>query len=107
MSRQICVKSFQSSKSLKKMYDEAVTYLESLGFKKEPILAVTDNESTARSYLFMHGTEKIIFQYKLNLNEESLVLGFTPMDVEFIYDILLMRFRQLSLYESGKVFIYT
>jgi hypothetical protein len=106
MLKQIYVKSLHTSGSLVKMYEEAKTYLQNIGFLKIPLMAVTDIEHTFRSYLFSQGFEKVMLEYNKDMHEEVLKLVFTPAEIRFVYDILLMRFNQIARDEEGNVFIY-
>ncbi len=106
MPKQIYVKSVNGSPLLKKMYDEAQTYLGNIGFSKTPLFSLTDSEVTIRSFLFSTGHEKVIMEYKKDLFEEVLKLNFAPLEIKFVYDILLMRFNQLASEERGNVYIY-
>ncbi len=107
MLKQIHIKSIKNEVLLKRMYDEASNYLESIGFKKTPLLSVTDAEVTFRGFLFASGNEKVMIEYQKNLFEEVLKLVFAPMEIKFIYDILLMRINQIASDERDSVFIYT
>ena len=106
MSKQICAKSLAGGVSLKGMYKEAVTYLENIGFKKSPILSVTDIDQTTRIFFFNQGFEKVVLEYRQNPFEEVLKLIFKPSEIRFVHDILLMRFNQLAREQEDKVFIY-
>ena len=108
MSKQIWVKSVKQGEILlKKMYDEAQEYLENIGFVKTPLLSVTDADLSLRSYFFTQAGEKIILEYKRDMFEEILKLTFNPLDIKFVYDILLMRFNQLASDEKERnIFIY-
>ena len=107
MSKQISVKSVKANDALlKKMYDEANTYLETIGFTRTPLISITDLDNTFRGFLFTHGKEKILVEYKKDLFEEILKLVFQPLEIQFVYDILLMRFRQIAMDEQESVFIY-
>jgi hypothetical protein len=107
MSKQISVKSIKSSgESLKQMYNESVTYITNIGFKKIPVVSVTDKKNTVRTYLFTHGKEKIILEYCKDEYEEVLKVAFSPMEIKFVYDILLLRFNQLARNKENKIFIY-
>ncbi|MEM3374373.1 MAG: hypothetical protein QXE31_04080 [Candidatus Woesearchaeota archaeon] len=103
--KQIYVKSLKENKSLLSMYEEAHKYLETLGFDKILLLSITDSDETFRSFLFKNGEEKIIVEYKKDMYEEILKLVFST-HITFIYDILLMRFNQISSEERESVFIY-
>ncbi|MCM2324844.1 MAG: hypothetical protein NDI94_00120 [Candidatus Woesearchaeota archaeon] len=105
MLKQISVRSIASTgASVKKMYDEAQTYLENIGFKKTELMSVTDSGNTFRSYIFTQGKEKVLLEMKQDPVEEMLKLVFSPMEIKFVHDILLMRFNQLGK-EKG-IFIY-
>lgn len=107
MSKQISVKSINTTDPLlRKMYDEAQKYLENIGFIKTPLMSVTDKNHTFRSFLFSQAFEKVVLEYKKDSHEELLRLIFNPLEIKFIYDILLMRFNQLAQDQEDKVFIY-
>ena len=107
MSKQISVKSTNTSEPvLKKMYDEAQKYLENIGFIKTPLMSLTDKDHTFRSFLFSQAFEKVVLEYKKDNYEETLRLIFNPLEIKFVYDILLMRFNQLAQDQEDKVFIY-
>jgi len=104
---QISVKSLKvSGESLTQMYDEARSYLESIGFNKTALLSVTDKDLTLRTFLFKEGGEQILLEFKQDKYEEVLKLAFFPMEITFVYDILLMRFNQLSGGQKNGIFIY-
>lgn len=103
--KQIFVKSLKENKSLLNMYDESQKYLETIGFEKILLLSITDLDETFRSFMFQNGEEKIIIEYKKDMYEEVLKLVFSTK-ITFIYDILLMRFNQLSSDDRESVFIY-
>jgi hypothetical protein len=106
MSKQIFVKSIKISDSLiKKMFDEAQKYLENIGFSKTQILSVTDQNITFRSFAFTSGKENILVEYRKDMFEDILRLSFAPMEIQFVYDILLMRFRQIASDEQEGIYI--
>lgn len=107
MSKQIAVRCMIGGETqLRKMHEEAITYLENIGFAKESLLAITDNDTTFRSFLFYSGDEKVMLEYKKDMYDEMLKLVFSPLDIKFVYDILLMRFNQLAAEEKNSVFIF-
>ena len=107
MSKQICVKATDdSNNNLTQMFKEAKKYLENIGFFQTPLISITDKDSTVRTVLFSQGHEKVIMEYKKEFSEEVLKLVFNPLEIKFIYDILLMRFNQLADQNKDKVFIY-
>ena len=107
MSKQIAVKSINATGPvLKKMFEEAQKYLENIGFIRTPLMSITDKDHTFRSFLFSQAFEKVVMEYKKTSNEEILRLIFNPLEIKFIYDILLMRFNQLAQDQEDKVFIY-
>ena len=105
MLRQIQVKSLQEPGKLRKMYDEARGYLENIGFRRTPLLSLTDADQTLRSFMFEQAGEKVLVEYKVDSFEETLKLVFCPLEIEFVYDILLMRFNQIRG-ENKQIFIY-
>ena len=105
MLKQIYAKSL-GGEYLGQMYKESMTYLKNIGFHKTQLLSVTDRGSVYRWFVFTQMKEEIMIEYKKDDGEESLKLVFSPSDVEFIYDILLMRFNQIAAEEKDKVFIY-
>lgn len=107
MSKQIAVKCLNGGElQLRKMYEEAMTYLENIGFSKETMLSITDTDMTFRSYLFTSGNEKVLLDYKKDMYDEILKLVFSPMEIKFVYDILLMRFNQLAAEDKKSIFIH-
>lgn len=107
MLKQLSVKTLKSSgASVKQMYDEANKYLENIGFKKISLVSVTSVDGVLRSYVYFQGNEKIILEYSQDRIEETVKLMFTPMEIQFIYDILLMRFNQLAKDKEKSIFIY-
>jgi hypothetical protein len=107
MSKQISVKSVKSSgASIKELFEESKSYLTNIGFKKNTIAVVTDKENSTQTLLFFHGNEKVIIEFKQDAYEEVLNLAFAPMEIKFVYDILLMRFNQLAREKNKGVFIY-
>ena len=106
MSKQICVKSINDTDMLKKMHNEARLYLENIGFKRTPLMSLTDMDNTFRSFLFSQGKEKILVEYKKDLHEEILKLVFNPLEIKFVYDLILMRFNQIASSEKDKVIIF-
>jgi len=107
MSKQLSVKSLKSmGGSVKQMFDETQSYLSNIGFERTPFLAITDKEMTVRTFLFTHGKEKIILEYKQDMIEETIKLVFSPMEIKFVYDILLLRFNQLARDNKKGIFIY-
>jgi hypothetical protein len=105
MLKQISVKAIKGKNALKQMYNEAQIYLDNIGFSKEQILSLTDSDKAIRTYLFSQGKEKILLEYQQDNVEEVLKLVFHPMEIKFVYDILLMRFNQLAK-EKGSVYIF-
>ena len=107
MLKQISVKTLRTSDaSLKQMYDEAQTYMKNIGFKKIELVSVTELDNTFRSFLFSQGKEKVLLEYRQDKFEEILNLGFTPMEIKFVYDILLLRFNQLAKKKKENIFIF-
>ena len=107
MLKQISVKSIKSKGSnLKSMYNEAQKYLENIGFKKTPLVGVTSKNQVFRSFLFAQGDEKVILEFKQDNVEEILKLIFEPLEIKFVYDILLMRFTQIAKEKDNTVFVY-
>jgi hypothetical protein len=107
MSKQICVKSVKGSLDMiRKMYNEAQTYLENIGFKREPLMSITDTDSTSRSFMFSQDFERVMIEYKKDKHEEVLKLQFSPARIKFVYDILLMRINQLASEQRDNVFVY-
>ena len=105
MLKQISAKSIDN-KSVKQLYDESIKYLENIGFSKEPLLSVTDRNRVYRSFVFRHGKEKVLLELNKDEFEETIKLIFAPMNIEFVHDILLMRFNQVARQESGRIFVY-
>lgn len=105
MLRQISVKAIRGKNSLQQMYNEAQVYLDNIGFSKEQLLSVTDKHSSIRTFMFKEGKEKILLEYQQDSVEEVLKLVFHPMEIKFVYDILLMRFNQLAK-EKSSVYIF-
>ena len=107
MSKQISVKAVNASGAiLIKMYNEALKYLENIGFIKTPLMSITDKNKIFRSFLFSQAFEKVIIEYQKDSHEELLKLVFNPLEIKFVYDILLMRFNQIASEQKDKVFIY-
>ncbi len=105
MLKQISVRSIASTgASVQKMYEEAQKYLENIGFKKVELVSVTDSGSAFRSFLYVQGKEKVLLEMKQDPVEELLKLVFTPMEIKFVYDILLMRFNQLGKEKGTFIF---
>jgi len=105
MLKQISLKSIDNN-SLNKIYKETITYLENIGFIKTPFISFTDKDVIYRCFMFQSGQEKVLFEFRKDNHEELLQLVFSPMEITFVHDILLMRFNQAAR-ESGKMFIYT
>ena len=106
MLKQIFVKSVKTSDSMiKKMFDEAQKYLENIGFAKEQILSVTDQNITFRSVIFTSGKEQVLIEYRKDMFEDILRFSFTPLEILFVHDILLMRFKQIASDEQEGIFI--
>ena len=105
MSKQIYVKSVKGV-LIKQMFDEAGEYLINIGFSKTPLISITDKDITFRGFLFSSGREKVLVEYKKDAYEEVLRLDFTPLEIRFIYDILLLRFNQIASDQKDNVFIY-
>jgi hypothetical protein len=100
------VKSVKISDTLiKKMFDEAQKYLENIGFTKTQVISVTDQNITFRSFIFTSGKETIIVEYRKDMFEDILRLTFAPLEIQFVYDILHMRFRQIASDEQEGIFI--
>ena len=89
-----------------KMYKEAHKYLQNIGFKKTALAAVTDKNTTLRTFYFVQGKEKIILEYKQDQVEEVLKIVFKPLDIKFVYDILLMRFNQIAKENKNKIYVF-
>ncbi len=107
MSKQISVKSMRTKGSnLNSMYEEAHKYLKNVGFNKTPLVAVTDKNQVFRCFLFEQADEKVILEYKIDSVEEVLKLIFEPLEIKFVYDILLLRFTQIAKEKHNKVFVY-
>ena len=107
MSKQISVKALKvSGGSIKQLYEEAQKYLLNIGFAKEPMFSVTESTRVTRISYYSQGNEKVVMEYHQDLVEESLNLTFAPMDIKFVYDILLMRFNQVAREKQGSIVIY-
>ena len=106
MLKQIFVKSVKINDSLiKKMFDETQKYLENIGFGKTQVLSVTDQNITFRSLIFTSGKEQVLVEYRKDMFEDILRLSFEPLEIKFIYDILLMRFKQIASEEQEGIYI--
>ena len=105
MLKQISVKSIRGKNSLKQMYNEASVYLDNIGFSKEMIFSMTDNQSSLKTFIFSEGKEKILLEFQQDTVEESLKLVFHPMEIKFVYDILLLRFNELAK-EKGSIYVF-
>jgi hypothetical protein len=107
MLKQIYVKSINGGDVLiKKMFDEAVKYLDNIGFVKTPLVSMTERDMHFRSAMFSQAGEKVLIEYKKDLFEEVIKLVFTPLEIKFVHDILLMRFNQIAAEEKDSIFIY-
>ena len=96
MSKQISVKTLHTSPSIKLMLEETHSYLDAIGFVKEHVLSISDQESDLNTYIFKYEKEVIIMEYRKTKFEESLKLKFNPLSIHIVYDILLMRFNQIK-----------
>ncbi len=96
MLKQISVKTVKGKDSLKQMYNEAQVYLENIGFEKTPVFSLTDKHMMIRSFIYSHGKEKVLIEFQQDSVEQVLKLVFHPMEIQFVYDILLLRFNQLA-----------
>ena len=105
MLKQISVKSIRGKNSLKQMYNEAQVYLDNIGFSKDMLFSMTEDQLSIKTFIFSEGKEKILLEFQQDTVEESLKLVFYPMEIKFVYDILLLRFNELAK-EKGSIYIF-
>lgn len=107
MSKQISVKSINvNNGTITQMYKETQTYLENIGFRRTNLLSITEKDTKKRVFMYSQGKEKVLIEYNKDKYEEILKAVFEPMEIKFVYEILLMRFNQLARKKSDSVFVY-
>lgn len=108
MEKQIFVRSLGQNKLVvEKLFQETFNYLRELGFKSTPICAIGDSIGVYNSVLFEDNCEKILIEYSSFGKSRVLKLTFSLDSIQFVYDILLMRFNQIARNEQDFISIYS
>ncbi|MBT3465105.1 hypothetical protein HOD20_00490 [archaeon] len=97
MSKQISLRSVKGQKdSLKNLFAETSSYLKTLGFTRISIFESTNEEESLKNVLFHFNNEKVFAIYSSQNNNEEIKLIFKDLNVGMIYDIMTMKFQQIS-----------
>lgn len=108
MQKQIFIRSLGKNKYVpSKLFNETVQYLQALGFKKTPVVSMSKKDGFYSSILFEEKEERIVLEFNSMQEEQIIKLSFAPLNIEFIYDILLMRFNQIARIEKDTICVYS
>ncbi len=103
MLKQIVARIPGQGKTIKAIAIEATAYLEYLGFSKEPVIQTESDSAFYHSIILRDKIENVLIEYKADKEGECIKFSFSPMNVSLVYDVLLMRIRQVSRLQQEEV----